>query len=149
MKRTQVIRSPLAKVFEFFESPENLSIITPPWLRFVIKTPLPIDMRSGTVIEYTIRWLGIPVRWKTKITDYEPPLRFVDEQITGPYSLWHHTHVFRETKGMTEMTDTVRYRLPFGIFGQLVHWLLVHRQLQKIFDFRYRAIETIFNSIHS
>lgn len=144
LKRTQLIHRPLAEVFPFFESPENLSKITPPWLNFIIRTPAPVDMKSGAFIEYTIRWLGLPIRWKTEIKDFDPPFRFVDEQIRGPYTLWHHTHVFNSVNGSTEMTDLVKYRLPFGPIGRIVHALWIRRQLQEIFDYRYNAIEKIF-----
>ena len=145
LKRTQLIHCPLAEVFPFFESPENLARITPPWLHFVIRTPSPVQMKTGTLIEYTIRWFGLPVYWKTEIKNYEPPLRFIDEQICGPYSFWHHTHVFNEVNGMTEMTDLVQYRLPFGPVGRIAHAFLIRGQLEEIFEYRNKAIERIFN----
>jgi ligand-binding SRPBCC domain-containing protein len=145
LKRTQLIHRPLDEVFPFFESAENLAKITPPWLNFVIRTPSPIEMKTGTLIEYTIKWFGFPVKWKTEIRDHEPPFRFADEQIRGPYRLWHHTHVFSEINGVTEMTDLVRYRLPFGPIGRIAHALLIRGQLQEIFDYRYNVIEKIFN----
>lgn len=145
LKRTQLIQRPLAEVFPFFASPENLARITPPWLHFVIRSPSPVEMKAGALIEYTIRWFGMPVRWKTEINDYEPPFRFVDRQIRGPYTLWHHTHVFSELNGMTEMTDLVQYRLPLGPVGRMLHTFLIRRQLQEIFEYRYNMIEEIFN----
>jgi ligand-binding SRPBCC domain-containing protein len=140
LERKQRLPRKPGEVFPFFESPENLARITPPWLNFRILTPGPIEMKVGTVIDYTIRWLGIPVRWKTLITAHEPPWRFVDEQIKGPYSLWHHTHLFAETDSGTEMTDSVRYALPGGPVGDVAHAMIVRRQLNAIFNYRAEAI---------
>lgn len=143
LERRQILAAPLGEVFAFFESPENLARITPPWLGFEILTPQPISMRTGTVIDYTVRWLGVPVRWRTLITSYEPGRKFVDEQIMGPYSLWHHTHEFAEESGGTAMTDRVVYGLPYGILGELAHNLMVRRQLEEIFDYRAEVIGRI------
>lgn len=145
LERRQLIHLKPGEVFPFFESPENLARITPPWLDFRILTPSPIEMKVGTVIDYTIRWLGIPVRWKTLITTHEPPWKFVDEQIRGPYSLWHHTHLFVETDSGTEMTDRVRYVLPGGPMGDVVRAIIVRRQLDEIFNHRADAISRILN----
>ncbi len=140
LRRSQLIPLPRSEVFAFFESAENLAHITPPSLGFRILTPLPITMKVGTVIDYTIRWLGFPVRWRTLITTYEPPDLFVDEQINGPYSLWHHVHRFEDIPEGTLMSDEVRYSLPFGLLGDVVHGLLVKRQLEHIFDYRAMVI---------
>ncbi len=102
-------------------------------------------MRQGALIDYTIRWLGFPIRWKTEICEYEPPYRFVDQQIRGPYTLWHHTHAFSEINGMTEMTDYVRYQMPLGPIGRIAHSAFIRKQLQEIFEYRYGMIEKIFN----
>ena len=143
LRRMQTLHASREEVFAFFQSPENLARITPPWLGFRLLTPSPIAMRHGAVIDYTVRWLRVPVRWTTLITDYQPPARFVDQQIRGPYSFWHHTHEFQETPEGTEMRDTVRYVLPAGPAGTLLHRLLVRRQLEEIFDFRSRVIEEL------
>ncbi len=143
LERRQILAAPPGEVFAFFESPENLARITPPWLDFRILTPRPIHMKTGTVIDYTVRWLGVPVRWRTLITSYEPGRRFVDEQITGPYSLWHHTHEFEAGEGGTAMTDRVVYMMPFGPLGELAHELMVRRQLEEIFDYRAGVIGRI------
>jgi hypothetical protein len=137
---TQVLPAPPDVVFRFFESPENLARITPRWLDFRILTPLPIEMKKGTILDYTIRWLGIRLRWRTLITAYEPPRCFVDEQIKGPFSFWHHTHQFEDSGTGTKMTDIVRYVLPFGFLGDLVHPFVVRPQLKKIFDHRRMVI---------
>ena len=144
LERTQLLPQKPDEVFPFFEDPANLAGITPPWLAFRMLTSVPIAMKVGAVIDYTIRWLGIPVRWRTLITAYRPPAEFIDAQIKGPYLLWHHTHTFRAAEGGTEMTDVVRYALPFGILGDLVHAVVVRRQVEKIFDYRAEAISRVF-----
>lgn len=103
-------------------------------------------MRVGTLIDYTVKPMIFPIRWRTLITDYDPPRRFVDEQLKGPYSFWHHTHTFEEKDGGTLITDDVRYVIPFGIIGRMAHFLFVKRQLKKIFDFREKVISEIFAS---
>jgi ligand-binding SRPBCC domain-containing protein len=140
------IDSPLAKVFPFFESPENLARITPPSVGFRILTPLPIRMQTGAVIDYTVRVFGFRVHWRTLITDYTPGRQFVDQQIKGPYALWHHTHTFEERDGRTVMRDRVVYALPFGLLGRMVHRLMVRRQVERIFKYREQVIQKIFSS---
>jgi ligand-binding SRPBCC domain-containing protein len=104
-------------------------------------------MNNGAIIDYTIRWFGMPIRWRTRILSYRPPEMFVDEQLKGPYTLWHHTHTFMPTVRGTEMTDVVRYRLPAGVAGRMAHALLVRRQLEEIFDYRAKTIGRIFGPI--
>ena len=130
----------IERAFALFEDPYNLGKVTPPWLNFRIVTRQRISMARGAEIDYTIRWLGLPVKWRTLITDYEPPKLFVDQQIRGPYRLWRHRHEFREAPGGTVISDLVDYRLPFGFLGDLAHVLVVRRQLIDIFRFRQRAI---------
>jgi ligand-binding SRPBCC domain-containing protein len=141
----QLVHAPLEKVFEFFSHAGNLERITPPSLGFRILTPLPIDMRSGTLIDYRISLHGIPLRWRTEILDWNPPHSFVDVQLRGPYKLWHHTHSFeRVSDSVTRMRDRVRYQAPFGPLGLLVVPLFVAPEVGRIFAFRTRAIEEIF-----
>lgn len=143
--RKQKLQYPREYVFSFFKKPENLASITPDSLGFKILTPSPIEMRVGTLIDYTIRWLGMPIRWRTLVTKFKPPVCFVDEQIKGPYSFWHHTHTFTVSDEGTEMTDDVRYAPPFGVLGELLHKLVIRRQLEEIFDYRAQVIETLLD----
>jgi ligand-binding SRPBCC domain-containing protein len=130
------------QVFQFFERPDNLKRLTPLDLGFTMLTPA-VKMRSGAVMDYSIRLVGMPVRWTTFIDDYDPPRSFSDVQLRGPYSFWHHTHCFVPSEGGTLMTDEVRYLLPLE---PLTTWTrpLVDWQLRRIFDFRAKAIELIF-----
>ena len=135
------VPQPLSQVFPFFAAAENLERLTPSWLRFEILSPLPIEMKVGTLIDYRISLYGIPMRWRTLISAWEPPYRFVDEQLIGPYAVWWHQHTFSERDGGTVISDRVCYRAPLGF---LAHPLLVRRQLRRIFDFRTEAIRAQF-----
>ncbi len=145
LQREQEVKRPRAEVFGFFSKPENLARITPPSLGFVILTPTPIDMHAGTVIDYTIRALGMRIHWTTLISSFEPPYRFVDVQLRGPYAFWHHTHTFEEIDSGTIIKDDVHYALPFGPFGEIAHALTVRRQLRSIFKYRRNIIDQIFS----
>lgn len=134
---------PRAEVFAFFGEARNLETITPPWLQFEVVTPAPIAMRAGTLIDYRIRIHGVPVRWRTEITEWNPPHQFVDVQLRGPYTLWHHTHAFEERDGGTQCTDRVRYR-PRG--GALMNWLFVRRDVERIFSYRAIRLREMFGA---
>ena len=137
---------PRAEVFSFFADPRNLSAVTPRWLGFRLLSPSPLKMEAGAGFDCRIRWLGIPVRWRSLIREYDPPYRFVDVQVLGPYARWEHRHTFREERGGTWVQDRVTYRLPLGPFGRLLHALGVGRQLKEIFAYRSRRLEEIFDA---
>jgi ligand-binding SRPBCC domain-containing protein len=124
---------PRVEVFAFFSDAANLEAITPPWVRFQTLTPAPVEMKAGALIDYKLQVRGFPVRWRTKITAWEPPVRFVDEQIRGPYRLWVHEHDFEARDGGTLVRDRVRYAVPFDF---LVHKFFVHRDIVQIFAYR-------------
>jgi ligand-binding SRPBCC domain-containing protein len=147
LSRRQWVSAGREEVFAFFENAYNLSQITPPAMQFRIINPLPIMMREGTLIDYAIRLGLMLVRWTTLITRYEAGTEFVDVQLKGPYSYWHHHHEFCSRDGGTEIVDTVHYALPFGILGEVVHSLFVRRALDRIFDYREEAIGCIL-SLH-
>lgn len=128
-------------VFPFFADAGNLETITPPWLRFEILTPLPIDMRTGAIIEYRLRLHGIAMRWLTEITEWEPPFRFVDEQKRGPYRKWIHEHTFIESASDCEMRDFVHYETTGG---WLANRLFVEPNVRRIFEYRAQKLFQLF-----
>lgn len=134
------------EVFPFFSNPLNLEQITPPWLRFQIVSTLPIEMHEGVEIEYRLRIRGIPIGWRSRITTWDPPQRFVDEQVRGPYRIWIHEHRFIEESGGTLCEDDVRY-VPLG--GALINALFVDKDIQKIFAYRSEQLRKIFGQIQS
>src|SRR3954451_9403150 len=141
LRREQRLSRPPEAVFGFFADAANLEAITPPLLGFSVLTPGPIEMRVGTLIEYRLRLHGLPLRWLTSIQAWDPPHRFVDVQLRGPYALWHHTHELSAGEaGGTLMRDTVRYALPLGPLGELAHRLVVARDLDAIFAFRAERV---------
>jgi ligand-binding SRPBCC domain-containing protein len=140
--RTEVLLPrPRDEVFPFFADAANLEVITPPWLSFRILTPLPVEMRVGTRLDYRIRIRGIPVRWRTAITAWDPPRTFTDSQEKGPYRRWIHTHTFEEREGGTHMVDEVDYAV-FG--GWIADRLLVRRDVRRIFDYRRERMRELF-----
>lgn len=133
--------APLEQVFPFFADARNLERITPPWLRFRVLTPGEIPMAAGTRIDYRLRLHGLPLRWQSEITLWEPPLRFVDSQRRGPYRFWVHEHRFTAEAGGTRVLDSVDYLPPGGRFADR---LFVARQVAAIFAFRAEALRRQF-----
>jgi ligand-binding SRPBCC domain-containing protein len=131
---------PAQDVFNFFSDAFNLELLTPPWIQFRVITPPPIEMHQGTVIDYRLKLRGIPVRWQSQITVWEPPYRFVDEQLRGPYRKWVHRHTFIESNGGTLARDHVDYAVPGRV---LVRKLLVERDLRKIFQYRQQKLREV------
>ena len=145
LRRSQWIACPRTEVFSFFKKPENLALLTPPWLGFRVLTHGPLLMRSGARFEYEVRPLGFAQRWTTLIEQYDEPVSFIDSQISGPYKSWRHEHRFDEENAGTRVTDTVRYELPFGLVGALFHWEIA-RRLNAIFEYRENAVMELFKS---
>ena len=146
LKREQWVPRPLEEVFAFFSDARNLEALTPHWMRFQIVTPEPIAMTAGARIDYRLSWHGIPLRWTTEIARWQPPRRFEDVQLKGPYRLWHHTHRFEAAYGGTRITDQVRYALPFGLLGRAIHSLSVRRNVEEIFDYRQEKVRALFGT---
>jgi ligand-binding SRPBCC domain-containing protein len=136
---------PLEQCWRFFSDPRNLSKITPPDLRFIVRSDLPEEIHAGLMIRYTVSPLwSIPMSWLTEITQVEKPHYFVDEQRVGPYRIWHHEHLFRAIDaGRTQVRDLVHYVPPFGPLGALVEPFLIRPQLERIFNFRAQQLSAI------
>jgi ligand-binding SRPBCC domain-containing protein len=134
---------PLDAVFPFFADARNLGILTPPWLKFSVLTPGPIQLKTGARIDYRLRLHGIPIRWQSEISAWYPPHRFVDEQRRGPYRCWIHEHTFLEHNGGTLARDRVQYAV---LGGSLVNQLFVARDLKRVFAFREETLLRIFGA---
>ncbi len=134
---------PVGQVFPFFGDAANLDALTPPWLHFRILTP-GVALRQGSLIEYRIRWRGVPLSWLTEISAWEPPHRFVDRQVRGPYRLWVHEHTFEERSGGTLCRDRVEYAVPGWAAEPLLHRLLVGPDVARIFEYRRRKLLELF-----
>ena len=143
LQTTLWLPQPADRVFAFFADAANLETLTPPWLRFRILTPLPIAMAAGTRLDYRLRYRGLPLRWRTEILAWEPPHRFVDSQIKGPYRRWVHEHTFVEQDGGTLATDNVEYAL---LGGALTNALLIGRDVERIFAYRRQRLHEIFGA---
>lgn len=143
IEQEQFVARPRDEVFAFFSDARNLELLTPPWLNFQIEE-IPDELKSGALIRYRLKLRGMPIHWITRIEEWVPGERFVDTQIAGPYSLWHHTHEFEDVEGGTMIRDTVRYRIPFGPLGEVVRRTLVARDTEKIFNYRRERIDAEF-----
>ncbi len=129
------------ELWPFFTNIMNLERITPKWVNFTILTPPNTPVHEGVILDYRIRIRGVRVHWRTRLSVFEPPHRFVDEQIKGPYSLWRHEHRFHEERGGTRCLDRVEFQSPLGI---ILHPMFVDRDVRRIFEYRARALRTIF-----
>ena len=148
LKTIQRLPIDIQTAWDFFSSPRNLSVITPPDMGFEVLYELPEKMHPGMFIRYKVRPLfGIPVTWVTEITHVEEGSFFVDEQRVGPYRIWHHQHFFKAVPGGVEMTDIVDYQLPLGFFGKMAHPFVVGPRLKHIFNFRYRTLVELFGEM--
>ena len=133
---------PREEIFSFFSDPRNLDRLTPPWLHFEILTPKSVEMNAGTLLDYRLRLHGIPIRWQSEISVWEPPNRFIDRQTKGPYRQWVHEHTFSAHKGGTLVADSVTYAVPGGRFIQK---LLVAPDLDRVFGYRHKILKQLFN----
>jgi len=143
-EQEQLVRRTRGEVFAFFADAANLERITPATLHFEIRSPQPIAMRAGAIIDYQLSLFGLRFQWRTLIESFDPEAGFVDVQTKGPYHTWRHSHEFSDAPGGTLVRDRVEYEVPFGLFGELARRLFVARQIRRIFDFRRVAIETAF-----
>ena len=141
LEAMQLVPERRDRVFAFFSDAFQLETLTPPWLQFAVLTPRPIHIRRGTLIDYRMRLHGASFRWQSRIDVWEPPLRFVDEQVRGPYRRWRHEHQFEEAEGGTMCRDIVDYSVPGG---WLIERLFVRNSLLGIFEFRQRMLQQVF-----
>ena len=145
LERSQRVEVSAARAFDFYADALNLGPMTPRWLHFRLLTPGPITMQAGILLDYRLRLHGFPIRWQSRIETWEPPFRFSDTMVKGPYSLWEHMHVFEpDGESACTMRDRVRYAIPCGPVGELAHRLFVRRDLERIFDFRSDAFAAHF-----
>ena len=130
------VPQPIDEVFSFFSDALNLDELTPPWLHFKVRTPAPIEMRTGALIDYRIKVRGLPMSWRSEITTWDPPHRFVDEQRKGPYAFWYHQHDFQPVDGGTAISDHVWFKARGGFLEPWIHRFWVVRDLKRIFGYR-------------
>jgi len=146
LRYTQILPISIDEAWHFFSNPGNLCRITPQWLCFDIRYQDSDEMYPGMIIEYIIKAVaGIPMHWVTEITHVNKPVYFVDEQRLGPYRMWHHQHLFKQTRQGTEMTDLVHYSIYLDFLTRPVHHFMIRPRLEKIFSFRKETLEKIFS----
>ena len=145
LSRTQQLHCDIDTAWKFFSSPYNLARITPKEMKFLVKTDLPDEnIHEGMIIDYKVSpLLGIPMRWRTRITQVEERKSFTDFQEKGPYKLWNHFHEFIPNEQGVLVKDTIDYALPMGFLGKIAHTLMVRKKLQHIFDYRHRILEQL------
>ena len=144
--KDQFVPLKVEEIFHFFSRAENLEILTPPWLNFKIVSKSSEEVRPGTLIEYKLKVHGIPVRWQTLIKDWKKDEFFVDEQLKGPYSKWHHLHTFEKVQGGCLLRDEVTYRVPGSVFGNLLLSKWIEKDVNQIFDYRQKCIRELLQS---
>jgi ligand-binding SRPBCC domain-containing protein len=133
------------QAWEFISNPKNLKVITPDYMGFVTLSGDEKPLYAGQIIQYIVTpLLGIPMKWVSEITNVEEKKYFVDQQLFGPYSLWHHKHFIKEIPGGVEMEDIVDYKVPLGILGQMVHPFIVKPKLNEIFEYRQKKLIALF-----
>ena len=143
LTRSLTLERPRETVFKFFADAGNLERITPPELNFHIITAQPIDIKRGALIDYKLTLRGLPLTWRTEISEWNPPYSFVDRQLKGPYKQWIHRHTFTDlSENSTKIDDEVRYRLPLEPFGDAIHFL-IRKELDYIFNYRQKTVATI------
>lgn len=140
----QSVAAPIEKVFDFFTDVNNLARLTPSFVRFRILSAETKIIERGQHLEYEIRPLLLPLRWVSEITEFDPPFRFTDEQIKGPYRRWQHVHHFYPLSTGTLIVDDITYDVGFGVLGRIIHRLLIRRQLEAIFAYRRMQLERYF-----
>ncbi|HEX3690041.1 MAG TPA: SRPBCC family protein [Solirubrobacteraceae bacterium] len=140
LERRQWLERPVDEVFDFFARADNLELITPSWLHFAVRGIEPAHMDQGTLIHYRLTLHGVPLRWTSRIEEWNPGRGFVDRQVRGPYRVWHHRHTFAAEGDGTLVRDEVHYALPLGRLGELAHRLFVRRDLERIFGYRHAAV---------
>ncbi|MGA7982123.1 MAG: SRPBCC family protein [Chromatiaceae bacterium] len=146
----QVVPRDRDRVFPFFEKAENLALITPRWLGFQVLTPTRVRMAEGCIIDYRIRLFGLPVHWRSLVSHYEPPLAFVDEQLSGPYGRWRHLHRFEAVSGGTRLIDEVEYQLPLWLpqtAAALIDRIRVRPRVEEIFACRRAVFTDMFGGV--
>jgi ligand-binding SRPBCC domain-containing protein len=147
LNRKQLLSTDIHTAWKFFTDPENLPKITPGYLKFKMTNRMDSEIYSGMLLYLKIKpVLSLPMKWVTEITQVYEPVWFVDEQRKGPYGMWRHKHIFKEADGGVQMEDIVDYAMPFGVLGRFVHFLVVAKKLEGIFDYRRKALDKIFNS---
>lgn len=148
LHKKQQLPIPLEKAWEFLSNPKNLKVITPDYMSFNIVSNIDRPLYTGQIIQYIVTpLLGIKTQWVSEITHIEEKKYFVDEQMYGPYALWHHKHFVKEIPGGVELEDIIDYKVPLGWLGQLVHPFLVKPKLEEIFNYRQEKLLELFGEI--
>lgn len=143
LERDVIVARRIQEVFRFFSDPKNLNLLTPPWLDFHIVGCSTPTIGPNTLIDYKLKLRGFPLRWRSRILDWNPPYGFADEQVRGPYRHWIHQHSFEDLGARTRCRDSVRYSV---VGGSIVNRLFVKRDVERIFDYRTEQLTKIFGT---